>query len=237
MKKRNGRILYGKNTIDYDLYVMNRKTLEIAVHPDKSVVVKAPESSSIEVIDSRVNQRAKWIQKQITYFDQFNPKMPDRQYVGGEGHLYLGKQYRLKIDEADCDKVLLKNGFFVINSTTSAPEHIKSLLQQWYTDKAKTIFPQMFDKIWVAFNKHEFPKPELKIQKLEKRWGSLSKKGRLTLNTEMIKTPRECVEYVIVHELCHLVHHDHSKEFYQLLERTMPDWIKRKYKLEMALIG
>ena len=76
----------------------------------------------------------------------------------------------------------------------------------------------------------------MKIMQLKKRWGSLSKNGTLTLNRDLIKAPKECIEYVIIHELCHLEHHNHGPEFYRLLERSLPDWVKRKHKLEMALI-
>ena len=78
--------------------------------------------------------------------------------------------------------------------------------------------------------------PNLKVKKMEKRWGSLSAKGQLTLNTKLIQTPKECIEYVVIHELCHLIHHDHGTEYYKLLDRALPDWMKRKHKLEMALI-
>jgi len=78
--------------------------------------------------------------------------------------------------------------------------------------------------------------PRLQVRRNEKRWGSLSRGGILTLNTDLIRAPRECIDYVITHELCHLKCHDHSPEFYRLLEKVMPDWEKRKHKLELALV-
>ena len=71
---------------------------------------------------------------------------------------------------------------------------------------------------------------------MDKRWGSLSAKGQLTLNVNLIHTPKECIEYVVIHELFHLIHYNHGTEFYKLLDRTMPDWMKRKHKLEMSLV-
>ena len=90
-------IEYGQSQIEFKLLLVKRKTMEIAVHPDKSVVVKSPLTSSFEAINTRVKKRARWIRRQIEYFSQFDPRKPTRQYVGGESHLYLGRQYRLKI--------------------------------------------------------------------------------------------------------------------------------------------
>jgi len=83
---------------------------------------------------------------------------------------------------------------------------------------------------------HEIVKPALSIKKMQKRWGSLSKKGVVTLNTDLVKAPKECIDYVVTHELCHLIHHNHSPEFYKLLESAIPQWEEIKHKLELSLI-
>ena len=94
---------------------------------------------------------------------------------------------------------------------------------------------KVFDNCWMSFEKHRVSKPTLRIARMKNRWGSLSRNATLTLNPELIKAPRECIEYVVIHELCHLLHHNHGPEFQSLLERSLPDWINRKHKLEMAL--
>ncbi len=236
MQKIACTISYGKTEIDYKLLMMDRKSLEIAVHPDKSVVVKAPSNATLEAIEEKVKKRARWIKRQIAYFNHFAPRTPERKYVGGESHLYLGRKYRLKIEVSDNDKVLLKNGYFFIQSTSDQPEHIKELMDSWYKKRANIHLEKIFGDCWEAFKKGDFNKPLLKLKKMEKRWGSLSRKGQLTLNVNLIKTPRECIEYVVIHELCHLIHHNHGIEFYKILDRAMSDWIKRKHKLEMALV-
>lgn len=216
--------------------MMNRKSLEIAVHPDKSVVIKAPLTSTIETIEEKIKKRARWIKRQIAYFDQFDPYTPERKYVDGESHLYLGCKYRLKIEQSDKNKVLLKNGYFLIESTSDQHEHIKDLMGSWYKRHAKLCLLKIFDDCWEIFKKSNLSKPHLKLQTMHKRWGSLSGKGQLTLNVHLIQTPKACIEYVVIHELCHLIHHDHSANFYRLLNRTMSDWSKRKHKLEMLPI-
>ena len=153
MKSISCAISYGKTAIDYKLLMMNRKSMEIAVHPDKSVIVKAPKLSSIEAIEEKVRKRVRWIKKQIAYFNQFDPRTPDRKYVGGESHLYLGRKYRLKIAMSDKDKVLLKNGYFFIESASRQPEYIKMLMESWYKQRAKMYLSKIFEDFWKDFKK------------------------------------------------------------------------------------
>lgn len=229
-------ITYGGGEIPFQISFSKRKSLEISVHPDKSVFVKAPEGTERLAIEEKVKKRARWIKRQIRYFDQFDPRTPSRKYVSGESHLYLGKKYRLKIAQGSENYILLKNGFFMTTTDRSKPENIESILNEWYRSKANLYLTKSFEECWAKFKLNDASKPTVKIMKLKKRWGSLSKNKTLTLNLDLIKAPKECIEYVIIHELCHLVHHNHSPEFYRLLERSLPDWVKRKHKLEMALI-
>ena len=112
----------------------------------------------------------------------------------------------------------------------------KNLLLSWYKDRAHEKFDESFERCWPKFKGRGFLRPGLKIRHMKTRWGSLSKSGTLTLNVNLIQAPRDCIDYVITHELCHLEHHNHSAEFYRLLEKMMPDWEARKHKLELALI-
>ncbi len=228
-------ITYAGESIFFHLIYSQRKSLEIAVHPDASVVVKAPLGTDENFIAQRVYKRARWIRRQIFYFAQFEPRTPKRRFVGGESHLYLGKKYRLKIRRSETDSVLLQRGFFYVDSTDDKPEHVAALLERWYRSRAEVHFPQVFEECWHHFQEKGVDKPILTIRKMKTRWGSLSGKGRITLNLELIKTPRECIEYVVIHELCHLLQPNHGTVFYNLLERTLPDWITRKHKLEMTL--
>jgi len=210
--------------------------MEIAVHPDKSVIVKAPLGSDSEEVVRRVRKRAGWIHRQMLYFEQFESKTPPRRYVSGESHLYLGRKYRLKIRRATISQVLLKSGYFHIQSPNLSQGHIQELLEEWYLQKASTCFQAVFHLVWEKFKKNTVAKPSLKIRKMKARWGSLSTNGQLTINPDLIKAPKECIEYVMIHELCHLSHIHHDSNFYKLLDRRLPDWVQRKHKLELALV-
>ncbi len=236
MNCRLETISYGQQRIAFELRLLARTTTEIAVHPNQSVVVKAPLGSRSDAIVHTVRKRAGWITRQIRYFEQFAPRTPPRRYVSGESHLYLGRQYRLNIRQAGTGHVALKNGYFHIHTPRCSPDTIRALLDEWYGQKALICFRTIFHRCWEQFQHHEVTRPSQTIRKMKTRWGSLSKRNVLTLNVELIKTPKDCIEYVVMHELCHLVHRHHRPAFYRLLDRSLPDWASRKQKLEMALV-
>jgi hypothetical protein len=237
MTKKANSILYGGRDIAYRIIHTNRRTLEIAVLPDASVVIKAPLETRHEEIEKRVAKRARWICRQIAYFRQFNPRTPPRQYLSGETHLYLGRRYRLKLKSGKEDSIKLTRGLFLVTSQKrNSPGHIKSLLDNWYADRARHKLHESFERCWESIHQHTHSRPSLSIRRMKTRWGSLSKNGILTLNVELIRAPQDCIDYVITHELCHLNHHDHGPGFYKLLEKVMPDWERRKHRLELSLI-
>ena len=234
MEKRS--FSYGQKNIDYTIFFMDRKTLEIAVHPDTFVIVKAPLGTEIPEIEKKLKKRARWIRKQICFFCQFQPKTPERQYLSGETHLYLGKQYRLKIFSDSKNSVKLTRGFFQVTCKNKKSKNIKRLLDKWYREKANVQFYKSLDRCWKSFSAIGLAKPNILIRCMKKRWGSLSKKGLISLNPKLIKAPKDCIDYVITHELCHLKHRNHGPEFYNLLNTIMPSWEKLKHKLEITLI-
>lgn len=236
MSSSRGIVSYGKENIEFSFFHADRKTLEISVHPDQTVVIKAPFGIGIEEIRKRIVRRAGWIIKQRNFFRQFDPRTPQRRYVGGETHLYLGRQYRLRIGGGKHDAVKLIKGYFEIKVKGQiSPEKVKRLLEEWYRDKAAEKLDESFNRCWPYFEKFCSSKPQLQIRSMRKRWGSLSSNGRLTLNIDLILAPRECIDYVIVHELGHLRYNNHGPEFYRFLDKVMPDWEKRKRKLEITL--
>jgi len=230
-----GSITYGKESIDFDVLYIPRKTLEIAVHPDKQVVVTAPIGTGWVDIEKRVKKRARWINRQITYFRQYEPRTTARNYVSGETHLYLGRNYRLRTAAGETNEVKLLQGRMFVTLREVKAEKVKECLESWYREKALEKFPEVCEQCIKPFMRMGFEHPKLRIRRMRKRWGSLSKRGTLTLNLKLIHAPKECIEYVITHELCHLKFHDHSPGFYKLLERTMPDWERRKRRLELAV--
>ena len=236
MKTLNQEIVFGTETIQYEIYFLpTRRTLGIEVHPDMSVVVRAPLGCDPEIIRSRICKRASWISKQLTNFQRYNPRTPARQYVSGETHLYLGRQYRLKVGAGETASVKMSRGHLVmIMPGKSDPDRVKALLHRWYLDHARQVFIDVMDEWLLRFK--DYQRPRLIVRAMQSRWGSLSQAGTMTLNANLVRTPRACIEYVVAHELCHLKHRDHDAGFFRLLGQVMPDWEKRKQRLETALL-
>jgi len=227
------RIQFGSKEIIFHLEYQERKSLGITVHPDRSVMVKAPVDTTIEKVMEKIRKRAPWILKQQSYFLSFEPLTPPKKYISGESHLYLGRQYRLKIFDSPEDEVKLKGGFLEVY--TCDKSKAKKLVQDWYKKRAEMKFPEIAEKWIVRFKKYDVEPSSFVIKWMDKRWGSCTPKGKIILNVELVKAPKGCIEYVVVHELCHLVHHDHSAAFLELQTREMVDWRKWKERLEKIL--
>ncbi|MGM0587117.1 MAG: M48 family metallopeptidase [Bacteroidota bacterium] len=236
MRSNQHRIDYGTSEIFYNLTFSDRKTLEIAVYPDQNVWVTAPLDATEEKIAQKVRKRARWIQKQQRYFSRFERPATHFEYVSGETHRYLGRQYRLKVhqlEEDEKESVKMLGGYIHIRSKDKQDaKHNKSLLDQWYRSHAKMKFQERFELCIESLTKYDIPKPELQLYKMEKRWGSYTSSGKVLLNPELVKHPTYCIDYVIIHELCHTKYPHHNKKFYQLLTNVLPDWQRRKHKLE-----
>ncbi len=233
-------IQFGSKQIDFQLEYSNRKSLGITVKPDLSVLVKAPVDTSLVKVKEKLRKKAPWIIRQQSFFLYFHPKTPARKFIGGETHLYLGRQYRLKVKseklKVKSEEVKLKGQFLEIY--TQDKSNVKELVEAWYLSKAKERFNQiakpLFEKFVIEHNL-SFIIYNLSFRDMPTRWGSCTPKGKIILNPELIKAPKGCIEYVIIHELCHLVHHDHTQKFIDLQTKEMPDWEKWKNKLEKLL--
>jgi predicted metal-dependent hydrolase len=226
-------VQYGNTDIYYSVVYSERKTLGIVVNPDGSVIVKAPIGILKEKVSEKVTKRASWIIKQQDFFKSFGKKMPQRRYISGESHLYLGRQYRLYVKEGKPNSVSFKGRCFEIVCTSK--DKAESLMTAWYKGRAKVKFAEIAEPIIQQFKKYGVEPKSLYIQAMENRWGSCTAKQKIILNTELIKAPKPCIEYVITHEMCHLLHKNHTKAFYELLTNEMPDWEKWKNKLERML--
>ena len=225
-----GVVKYGDREIAYAVEFCCRKTLEISVMPDSAVQVRAPQGATLEAIAQKVQKKAPWIVEKQDWCARFPKVTPPKQYLGGETHSYLGRRYRLKIEKSDACSVKINGGFIRVESNDVSAEVVRKLMDEWLRLRAEVFFRKILES-YVAKFKIEAPL-RLLIRKMKTRWGSLSKGGVLTLNLNLVAAPKECVEYVVVHELCHLKYANHSDAFFALLESRLPDWKRRKMKLE-----
>jgi len=231
-------VQYGTTTIQYDLHFALRKTLGIDVHPDLSITVTAPQGSDLTDVSARVKKRGAWILRQQREFELYLPLVPPRQYVSGETHRYLGKQYRLKVVAGDVEQVKLTRGrLFVYTPDPQQRKQVQTLLTAWYRDHAQRVFTERLEACFPRVAKYGLAYPELEIRQMEKRWGSCTAEGKILLNLRLIQAPKALIDYVVMHELCHLQEHHHGAAFYALLDRAMPDWRARRQRLNELDVG
>lgn len=237
MNVERGNISFGKHQIEFVVHRRDRNTLEIAVEPDTSVVVAAPLAVTSDAINEKVRKRAAWILRQQSFFNQYLPRTPQRQFIAGETHLYLGRQYRLKVVPHVQAGVMLTRGFIWVQSYRPDNREItRSLVTGWYSDRAHIKFRERLE-----VNLNRFPEPEtfrphgLIIRQLRQRWGSMSPARRLLLNKRLIEAPVDAIDYVITHELCHIAEPHHGPAFFDFLNVILPDWEKRKRRLEKTM--
>lgn len=228
-------IQFGSRRIDFVLQYQERKSLSIKVYPELKVEVLAPHQADLSKIKSKVRLKAPWILKQIEFFNSFKPATKPRNYVSGETHLYLGRQYRLKVIPDSINEVKAYRGQLFVHAIKTDKNALEKQLRQWYKQRAEMVFADMMKEVLPRFRKFKIQEPGIAIRYMAKRWGSCTPNGKVILNTELIKAPKGCIEYVVAHELSHLVHHNHTKEFFDLQNRIMPDWKKWKAKLEYSL--
>jgi len=209
------------------------KNITLKVKPTCEVILTAPLLTTNEHIEYILKKRKDWICKKITFY-KANYKPQIKEYVSGENFKYLGKNYRLKIIQSDDECVKLQRGYiqiFIKNKNNL--EKKKRLLNEWYLLKAENYFKKIIAKYSSIVN---VDIQNIRIRQMKTRWGSCnSAKSYINLNSELIKKSSNAIEYVIFHEFAHLIHPNHSREFYNYLSTYMPDWKKRKERLELPV--
>ncbi|MDQ0160739.1 M48 family metallopeptidase [Alkalibacillus salilacus] len=233
---------YGSHIIQYEIERKNVKHVNLNIKPNMTVVVSAHQDVPLDFIQRFVQKKASWILKHLGKFEKVQPeKKSEREYVSGESYKYLGKQYRLrvkKVQQKEDEHVKYLRGFLYLYVTDPDQyEKKEALMTEWYRKRARVIFQEALDKAYSKLEKYEVPKPTIQIRTMRARWGSCLKDSEtILLNVELIKAPKHCIEYVVLHELIHFKYNDHSDQFYQMLYALMPDWEKRKVILDEEVV-
>jgi hypothetical protein len=229
-------IRHGDETITFELVRSDRRTLGFTVRRDGGVVVRAPRRAHEADVLRSVAGRADWIARKQREFAESAARTPPLRYEEGETHLYLGRPCPLAIEQGEVETVRLAGDALRVTVRPGAPAgHVKDLLDKWYVHRARRHLPARLDACWATFPSDGHHRPTLRLKRMRTRWGSMSPKGNMSLRLDLIRAPGECIDYVIFHELCHLVHPNHGREFWALVERLVPDWKRRKRLLESLL--
>jgi len=212
---------------------VRRRRLEISVAPDRQVTVTAPATATTERIELSVRRRAGWILRQQRAYEDLPPPPTPRQWVAGETHRYLGRQYRLKIVRGACAAVRLSGAFFIVSvPKPDDRQQVRRALEGWYREHAMSV---LTNRVFVACTSTTWlrmvEQPRILVREMRLRWGSVTSNGRIYFNVDLVKLPLGCVDYVVTHELAHLRVPNHGPAFWRLLSRCMPDWERWKSRL------
>ncbi len=230
--RRKKTFHFGTKSYDYVLVLTNRKTISLVVEPNLKIFLKAPKEISEEKINNFLMRKWKWLKNNLEYFSKFQKKRKLKEYVSGESFMYLGKQYMLDIILGDSDSVTLQKNKIMLQTSNRITNfrYTRKVLNSWYEKQTNEVFNLRYKEVLLKFD-YEFI-PELVIRKMNKRWGSYLLNKKVILNPELIKYSIDCIDYVITHELCHMEVPNHSKRFYELLNKKYPRWNIVKDKLD-----
>lgn len=218
--------------IEYCINRGPRRRSRLVVTPDGSVEARVPQNATDEWVESFVRRQRHWIVRQQAYFEQFRPREPERRYVAGETLRYLGRQYSLSVVVTDAERVRLRGRELVVETTSSQTDAVRAAVQDWYRRCAREVFERRAERCVELTRPHGIGVAPIVVRSMVRRWGSCTPTRRILLNPHLVVAPTDCIDYVLVHELCHVRHRRHDPAFYRLLSTVMPDWSRRRARLE-----
>lgn len=206
----------------YTIRHTRRRSLGIYVLHDGRVEVRVPLRTPKYVANDYVTANRDWIHRRLAQIEPAQHQ-PELRYRDGAVHYLLGEAKQLRLGHGD-NWVQLDGDEIHIAARDHSHDTLKPLLREWYRRAAQQILPQRLDTLARSFPLAIDPLPSCRIKIQRSRWGSCSSKGNINLNAYLTRLPPECIDLVIVHELCHLFELNHGVRFYRLLEHAMPDW-------------
>lgn len=207
-----------------------RKTASISVSPMNEVHVIVPEHLTEEQVRSLIERKTNWIRSKIKFNSEVKYPYKPKEYVSGEAFSYLGRHYRLKVIVGDSAPVRLENGRFYVSVSSTMPpqdrdEHVLSELTLWYQSRG---LKKLKERVAMCAKRLDLEPQKVILKDLRSQWGSCTSRGEIAFNWKIVVAPISIIDYVVAHELCHIVHHDHSKEYWRLLQSILPDYKERK---------
>lgn len=219
---------HGNRIIEFEIVYSKRKTMVISVDESGKVIVRSPHNIRQELILDRVKGKAGWIADKL---DKIT--MPEeKEYADGELFMYLGRNYVLQLcwdKSATKPEVAMQKDTLLVRTSTEDKVIIKNAIELWYKNKARELIRERINHYQPAI---KISPNRVTVKNQKKRWGSCSSKGNLNFNWRIMMAPLEIVDYIVVHEMCHLIHLNHSREYWQLVAAILPDYKKRRQWLK-----
>ena len=219
---------YKNQSFSISLKYSSRKTMGISIHPNKKIEITAPFGTPFASIQRAVERKSKWIFKQLEKLEKYQVMEHIREYTSGQTLKLLGWNYMIKIiqiENFEEEQIKKEKGLIkVYVHDRNQRERIHLLIEDWYRNEAMIYLAQKFEQCYERIKKYNISKPLYYLRYMNRRWGSCTSQGTILLNPDIIQLPSHCIEYIIMHELCHLKYRNHSREFYHFLDTVMPNW-------------
>jgi len=199
-----------------------RKTIALQITDNATLIVKAPLETNEEVINKVITKHLRWIEKKKNEVLSRDPQFTKKEFLNGEGFLYLGKSYKLYIVNEQDMPLKFDNAYFLLKDYQPMA---KQLFINWYKEKA---YEKISERVQWYARKRGFTYNKISITDANIRWGSCSPKGNLNFSWRLIMAPLSVIDYVVVHELAHLEQKNHSKAFWNIVKMLLPDYEKSK---------
>jgi predicted metal-dependent hydrolase len=228
-------LAYGDDRIPYQVTVDETRRSRVAIHvnPDGSVAVDAPPGFSDDHIKAAVQKRARWVVGHVSEARERYAHVQPKEYVSGEQVLYLGRRYMLKVIPVDGKPgpARLRGNRLEVQTLKASRDDIKGRIRAWYRVTGRDYLAR---RIGTLSNKLPWVDavPTFRLLEMSRQWGSCSPSGEIIVNPHLVKAPRDCIDYVLIHELAHLKHHDHGPAFWKLIDVHVSDWRKSKCHLD-----
>ena len=222
---RQNQRIFKIDDLEFIVTYSRRRTIGISVHPDSSVIVRVPYLTSQKTIERIVKEKYDWVLRHRDNYRKLDHSNLKRSFTNGEIHLFRGNNSPLEIEKSAKSYIHFFDSTIQIGiDRTEDSVAVKKVLYNGYKNEALKHFPELMSKVLMEHENQGFKPKGLVVRTMKRRWGSCSNKGIITLSTELIKLSDIYIEYVIIHELCHLEHHNHGPKFYELLSEVFPDW-------------
>ena len=225
----------GESKIYFEVKRKKVKNINLRINHKLEITVSANNHVPIHYIKEFVSSKAKWIEKNLNYYENIERTNQDKkENVNGESLRYLGRDYRLKVFKSSDEYVkYFRGSIHLYTKDLEDTQKKENVINRWYKQRSEIIFKESLEKMYELVKLSDIKFPKLNIRKMKSRWGTCYyKNNKIIINSVLIKAPKDCIDYVILHELIHFKHNKHDNDFYKLLSILMPDWKDRKRILD-----
>lgn len=231
MKAKKVRI--ASEEVEYNIVRSSRRTVALYIKPGGTLLIRAPWFVPAYILLKYVESKAPWITRHREKLKNIKPDQADMVLNEGDTIPFMGRVLKIRTSESLKNSVTQSENELLVAGpgVTDSPLKITALTEAWYLKEAKEYFEVRTRHLANQYG-DRLPQPEsVSVRKMKRRWGTCRSNGAILFNRQLIKKDRQLIDSVIIHELCHLVHHNHGKEFYALLESIIPDYRERRHDL------